>query len=600
MSSLYEMFRPNPTLEAFSKSMALIEFDMKGNILTANENFCKAVGYDLSEIKGKHHSMFVDPIYRDTSEYTKFWDNLREGKSDQRQYKRIAKGGREIWIEASYNPVFRGSKPVKVVKIASDITAAKIRAMDDERKMAAIDRSQAIIEFRPDGTVLTANANFCSTLGYSLDEIVGKHHSMFCDPSYVQTKEYAGFWENLRAGKLLSDEFMRVGKGGREVWIQATYNPIIDELGKVIKVVKVATDVTVRMTAIGAIANSLGEVANGDLTQRLEQAFPPSMEKLRHDFNAAITKLAETLASVLSGVSSISENTGAISSSANEFSKRIENQAAALEETAAALDEITVNVSNSAQRTEEARKLTGQANTSAATSSQIVSNAVKAMGRIEDSSKRISNIIGVIDEIAFQTNLLALNAGVEAARAGEAGKGFAVVAQEVRELAQRSATAAKEIKELIVTSATEVKSGVELVTETGQSLQEIDVIITKINEHMAAIATSTNEQSTGLSEINVAVNQMDQLTQQNAAMSEENTAATSSLAEEANSLSEIVRMFDIGQPANQASQLRNVATSMSSPERYNSGRREQARPKLVRNSGAAAAMTASSADWSEF
>jgi methyl-accepting chemotaxis protein len=598
MSSIFQNIRKNPTLEAFSKSMALIEFDMKGNILTANDNFCKAVGYELDEIKGKHHSMFVDPKYRDTAEYRSFWENLRSGKFDQRQYKRIAKGGREIWIEASYNPVFSGSNPVKVVKIASDVTAAKNKALDDERKMAAIDRSQAIIEFTPDGIILKANENFCSTLGYALDEIVGKHHRMFCDATYVSSPEYIQFWDQLRSGKLTADEFMRIGKGGREVWIQATYNPIIDDSGCVIKVVKVATDVTVRMTAIGAIAYSLGKVANGDLTQRLSDAFPPSMEKLRHDFNSAITKLSDTLASVLSGISSISENTGAISSSANEFSKRIENQAAALEETAAALDQITVNVANSSKRTEEARTLTGDANTSAAASSEIVSKAVKAMGRIEDSSKRISNIIGVIDEIAFQTNLLALNAGVEAARAGEAGRGFAVVAQEVRELAQRSATAAKEIKELIVSSASEVKSGVELVTETGHSLEKIDAIITQINEHMNAIAMSSNEQSTGLSEINVAVNQMDQITQQNAAMSEENTAATGALAEEANSLSEIVRMFDVGQPANQASQLRKVTTSMPAQQR-SSSKREQAKPKLVHTSGGRP-MEANSSEWSEF
>lgn len=574
--------------------MALIEFDLKGNILTANDNFCKAVGYELNEIKGKHHSMFVDPKHRETAEYKDFWENLRNGKFERRQYKRIAKGGREIWIEASYNPVFSGSKPVKVVKIASDVTVAKNKALDDERKMVAIDRSQAIIEFTPDGIILNANENFCSTLGYALDEIVGEHHRMFCDATYVSSAGYIQFWDQLGSGKLMADEFMRVGKGGREVWIQATYNPIIDDSGKVIKVVKVATDVTVRMTAIGAIANSLGEVANGDLTQRLSDAFPPSMEKLRQDFNSAIIKLADTLASVLSGISSISENTGAISSSANEFSKRIENQAAALEQTAAALDQITVNVANSSKRTAEARALTGDANTSAAASSEIVSKAVKAMGRIEDSSKRISNIIGVIDEIAFQTNLLALNAGVEAARAGEAGKGFAVVAQEVRELAQRSATAAKEIKELIVSSASEVKSGVELVTETGHSLETIDTIITQINEHMNAIAMSSNEQSTGLSEINVAVNQMDQITQQNAAMSEENTAATSALAEEASSLSEIVRMFDVGLTTGQANQLRKVAASMSALEKG-----DQIKPKLVRTSGGPS-MATNSSDWSEF
>jgi len=302
-----------------------------------------------------------------------------------------------------------------------------------------------------------------------------------------------------------------------------------------------------RMTAaMGTLAAGLKELADGNLSVRLEEPMDRRFEPLREDFNTTVTKLSSTLTSVLNGVGSIRGNTDAISTSANEFSKRIEQQAAALEQTAAALDEITVNTANSAKRTEEARSLAAEANKGAASSGQIVTNAVKAMERIEGSSKQISNIIGVIDEIAFQTNLLALNAGVEAARAGEAGRGFAVVAQEVRELAQRSANAAKEIKELIVASAAEVSTGVQLVNETGTSLGEIDSIIAQINMHMDAIATSTREQSSGLSEVNVAINQMDQITQQNAAMAEENTAATNTLADEAHGLNALVNQFELG------------------------------------------------------
>tara|TARA_R110002020_G_scaffold335143_1_gene550291 strand:+ start:8714 stop:10588 length:1875 start_codon:yes stop_codon:yes gene_type:complete len=304
-----------------------------------------------------------------------------------------------------------------------------------------------------------------------------------------------------------------------------------------------------RMTAaMGTLAAGLKQLAGGNLSVRIEEPIDRRFESLREDFNTTVTRLASTLTSVLNGIGSMRGNTDAISTSANEFSKRIEQQAAALEQTAAALDQITANTANSAKRTEEARSLAAEANQSAASSSQIVSNAVKAMERIEGSSKQISSIISVIDEIAFQTNLLALNAGVEAARAGEAGKGFAVVAQEVRELAQRSANAAKEIKELIVASATEVSTGVKLVNETGASLGEIDGIIAQINTHMDAIATSTREQSSGLSEVNVAMNQMDQITQHNAATAEENTAATISLADEANDLSKLVNQFDLGQP----------------------------------------------------
>ncbi|MDO9415952.1 HAMP domain-containing methyl-accepting chemotaxis protein [Pararhizobium sp.] len=297
--------------------------------------------------------------------------------------------------------------------------------------------------------------------------------------------------------------------------------------------------------ATSGLATGLKRLAAGDLSFQLHEPFAPDFEALRHDLNTAVSQLADTMRAVAHTAGQIDTGTREISQSSDDLSKRTEQQAASLEETAAALDQITVNVSNSSRRTEEARSVAGQANTSAAQSGAVVANAVNAMRRIEESSSQISNIIGVIDEIAFQTNLLALNAGVEAARAGDAGKGFAVVAQEVRELAQRSAKAAKEIKELIRNSTTEVEGGVKLVRDTGEALKTIESYIITINQHMDAIATSAREQSVGLQEVNTAVNQMDQVTQQNAAMVEETNAASFGLATESGKLRELIAQFQL-------------------------------------------------------
>ncbi|OLP58638.1 chemotaxis protein [Xaviernesmea oryzae] len=307
-----------------------------------------------------------------------------------------------------------------------------------------------------------------------------------------------------------------------------------------------AADMAKATTGLG---EGLRHLASGDLTYELTEAFAADFETLRMDFNGAVAQLRESLSAVAVAASSIDSGASEVSRGADDLSKRTEQQAASLEETAAALDQITANVANSSKRADEARRVAQSANESATRSGSVVADAVNAMQRIEQSSGQIANIIGVIDEIAFQTNLLALNAGVEAARAGEAGKGFAVVAQEVRELAQRSAKAAKEIKELIRNSSGEVESGVLLVSQTGEVLKTIETYIVDINQHMDAIATSAREQSVGLAEVNTAVNQMDQVTQQNAAMVEETNAAGASLASDATRLREVIGRFRVGEGA---------------------------------------------------
>ena len=296
----------------------------------------------------------------------------------------------------------------------------------------------------------------------------------------------------------------------------------------------------------------IASLAEGDLTQAMRGNFHGAFAELQENVNATLTTLQQTIGEIRGTTGSINGNTGELRAATDDLSKRTEQQAAALEETSAALDEITAVVRNSTDRAQEASVMVGEAKTSAAQAGGVVRSAVEAMGRIEQASKEISQIINVIDEIAFQTNLLALNAGVEAARAGEAGKGFAVVAQEVRELAQRSATAAKDIKALITKSGDEVNTGVKLVQATGESLTEIEARVLQINDHIHSIATAAKEQSTGLHEVNTAVNQMDQVTQQNAAMVEETSAATHKLASEAQSLVNLVARFKLdgahGQP----------------------------------------------------
>ncbi|MEP3438554.1 MAG: methyl-accepting chemotaxis protein [Hoeflea sp.] len=301
-----------------------------------------------------------------------------------------------------------------------------------------------------------------------------------------------------------------------------------------------------RVRVIDALTMGLENLSAGNLTYRISDPFVSDYEKLRSEFNASIEKLNSTLEEISTTTDSVRLASGEIGSAADDLSRRTEQQAASLEETAAALDEITSTVKSSSQRAEEASDLVGTTKVSAETSGKVVKNAISAMERIEDSSKQISQIISVIDDIAFQTNLLALNAGVEAARAGEAGKGFAVVAQEVRELAQRSANAAKEIKTLIETSSSQVGAGVSLVNETGTALGQIEGQVSKINDLIQSIVTGAREQATALAEINSAVNQMDQMTQQNAAMVEQTNAATQGLSSEAVLLESLVGRFTTG------------------------------------------------------
>ncbi len=461
-------------LEAIGSAFAMIEFAPDGRILRANVNFLNALGYKEDEIVGQHHRLFVDTNYASSPDYQAFWRELAQGKHQAGEFRRIGKGGKTVWIQAAYSPVFDSRKQVTgVVKVASDITKAKLAAVENQGVMEAFGRSQAVISFSPAGEILDANDNFLNAVGYSKAEIIGRHHSLFVDPAEQQSPAYAAFWTRLRRGEFVAQEFRRLGKGGREVWIQASYNPILGGNGEVTKVVKIATDLSERMHSVKVLGMGLERLASGDLSEPITTTFVQTMEGLREDYNRGLDKLNDVVLSLRASADRVNQATQEIAEGSDSLSKRTEQQAANLEETAAALDEITATGKKAAEGASHARDVVAAAHKDAEATGAVVRKTVDAMGGIEQSARKINQIIGVIDEIAFQTNLLALNAGVEAARAGDAGRGFAVVASEVRALAQRSADAAKEIKSLISTSSAQVAEGAQLVAETGKALQRI-------------------------------------------------------------------------------------------------------------------------------
>ncbi|PLX38548.1 MAG: chemotaxis protein [Hyphomicrobiales bacterium] len=437
-------------LDAIGRSQALIEFKLDGTILDANENFLSTLGYALDEIRGKHHSMFVSPEFAASQAYKDFWAKLGRGEFVADEFPRVGKGGKEVWIQASYNPVLdRSGKPAKVIKIATDITETKLRNADFEGQLNAIDKSQAVIHFNLDGSIIDANENFLQALGYTLDEIAGKKHSLFVEPSYRDSAEYRAFWDNLRAGKFQSGEFKRIGKGGKEVWIQATYNPIFDANGKPFKVVKFASDITAQV-----------------------------MERKRRE--EVQNTIDADLGEVVNAVSDATERASSAAAASVEASTNVQTVAAAVEELVASIGEISRQV-------EIATQISGKAVDEASQSGTI-------MAGLSEDAQSIGDVIELIDSIASQTNLLALNATIEAARAGEAGKGFAVVASEVKSLASQTTKATENINARIHSVQNSTQSAVS-------AIDAIKEIIAQISDISTSIASAIEEQSTVTREI---------------------------------------------------------------------------------------------------
>jgi methyl-accepting chemotaxis protein len=541
---------------AINKSQGVIEFELDGTIISANDNFLAVVGYLLDEVRGQHHRVFVDPAFRNSPEYKAFWQKLGQGQFDAGQYKRIAKNGREVWLQATYNPICDAEgKPFKVVKFAVDITAAKLKEADTSGQIAAIHKSQGVIEFSLDGTIQTANTNFLDAVGYSLEEVRGKHHSLFVDPVFARTTEYQQFWEKLGRGEYEAGEYRRIGKNGKEVWLQASYNPILDMNGKPFKVVKYAADITgqklaaIRLhEAVEQVRGVVDAVKEQDLTRRVPlEGKSGEIAELCRGVNFLVDDMVQVLSTIHEAAGAISTAAREIASGNSDLSSRTEQQASSLEETAASMEELNTTVKQNSESARLANQMAQNASEIALRGGSVVDEVVGTMQAISESSKKIVDIISVIDSIAFQTNILALNAAVEAARAGEQGRGFAVVATEVRNLAQRSANAAKEIKNLIGESVQNVESGSRMVDQAGSTMGEIVSSIKHVSEIMAEISSATVEQSAGINQVNQAITQMEETTQKNAALVEESAAAAESMSEQAHNLNHTVSQFKIAE-----------------------------------------------------
>ncbi len=525
---------------AINKSQAVIEFNPDGTIVTANENFLKTLGYSLGEIQGKHHSMFVEPAMRDSAAYREFWTKLNRGEFQAAEYKRIGKGGKEVWIQASYNPLLdRNGKVYKVIKFATDITAEKFGSMEDAGTIAAIGRAQAVIAFKLDGTIITANENFLKTLGYSLGEIQGKHHSMFVEPATRDSAAYREFWASLNRGEYQSAEYKRIGKGGKEVWILASYNPILDEKGKPFKVVKFATDVTEQKLRTADLAGQIAAIGKSQAViefnmdgsiltanENFLNALGYSLREIQGKHHSMFVDAADRDSAAYR---EFWANLNAGKYQAGEFKrigkggrevwiqasynpildlngkpfkvvkyaadttaqviarKRAESVRGMMESVAAGAEELNASVREISETMTKSRQTASEAVVK-------VDAADQQAQRLSSASESMGGIVELIGNITGQINLLALNATIESARAGEAGRGFAVVASEVKNLANQAKQATDKIGQEIGNLNGISADVVNALTAIKQSIQEV-------SEYVTSTAAAVEEQSTVTSEM---------------------------------------------------------------------------------------------------
>ena len=448
--------------EAIDRTQAIIEFDLDGTIRNANDNFLAAMGYTAAEIVGRHHRIFVPAEEADGPEYARFWETLRSGQHHSGQFRRVDKQGEDVWIEATYNPVFRRDKQVGVVKFATDITERMRVETDRAGQLAAIDRSMATIEFELDGTILRANDNFLGTMGYTADQVVGQHHRIFVDPAEAGSREYAAFWERLARGSFQSGEFRRRHRDGHDVWIQASYNPVLDPTGEPYKIVKFATDVTAAKQAALAIAESVSGLTD------------------------ASTHIGSVSSELRTSSQQVSGEVNDIAAATEEITASLETLSAATDEMRATIVSVSDNASQAAHGADDAVEVAQQ-----------TTATVEQLAR---SSAEIGGVVRLIAGIAEQTNILALNASIAAARAGDAGQGFAVVATEVKHLAEQTAAATADISKRIEATQVDSSNAASAVEEISHTIERINDLQSEIAESIADQRTTTEEMSNNLTE----------------------------------------------------------------------------------------------------
>ncbi|MEK6291498.1 MAG: methyl-accepting chemotaxis protein, partial [Paraburkholderia tropica] len=518
-----ELIELSAVTAALNRVQAVIEFDLQGIILHANENFLATVGYTLDEVRGKHHRMFCEPEYARSEPYRLFWERLGRGEFDRGEYRRLGRDGREIWINASYNPVFgEDGRPYKVIKFATDITAIKQQHAEYEGRLRAIDKAQAVIEFDTQGIVLQANQNFLDTLGYRLEEIQGKHHRMFCDELYACSAEYTEFWAKLNRGEFDAGRYKRIGKGGRVVWIQATYNPIFDVNGRLYKVIKFANDVSAQVELeesvkhraesdqrkVETLLEVVRNAAAGDLTGKVEVAGDDPIDQLAAGIKSMMSDLSGVIGKVVESAGTFKDSSQDIAARADTVAGGAQLLGATVEEMNASIEELTASINSIADNSRGADQLAKDTQQEAERGAKAVGRSIESMELINRSSEDIGEIIKVIGEIASQTNLLAFNAAIEAARAGEHGLGFSVVADEVRKLAERSSQATKEISKLINESVKRVAQGSEISKQAGEAFERILSGVSRTTQAISEISCGADEQLIAAREVAAAIQQV--------------------------------------------------------------------------------------------